>query len=933
MRKRDQIFCTFLVAALGAALVLAQAAQSGRPSPPPGQPFREAAAAPASASGSVQHTNTGVDAPVIFTGHVLEGQSTRDISPEEVAEIRAAAAAAPAQTPDGPQPTNGGEMQLVEFTGHQLTYGDDTRAGGILYAPAAPDTPAFRTALAAATGLTVDYYDARAGTPDIVLLCTYDYVFTWPENAYQNNVLFGDNLADYVDIGCGKVILGQWCLPTQSYWLLGRIMDAGYCPVTATDDTRVSRTYAGDGADCVHYGPPFVGTYTTSFRDDCTLRSGNQSDGTYLVDGRLSVAWRPDRRVYYSAGNTGTYYGTGEWADLTANMCLCTRTGGLLYAPSNPDNPAFRLAVAQCLGKPVDYFDARVGTPTLELLSSYEAVLTWANYGYQDKVAFGNALADYVDGGGRVILGQWCYHSDQGNYLDGRIMTTAYCPITASTSYRSGAYVGDGVDCVHTGPPLVTAYSTSYLDSCTLVAGGLSDGNFNDAGALRISVAWRADRRVFYSAGNTGGTYGTGDWDELTCNMIQCFAGCGDPGAGSCCEAHATPGCFDQDCCMAVCEQDPYCCETAWDSICAQEAAANPHCLDCICASETTPAIAQLDAPPEMGSGCACGNVSVTGSAYDPDGTFDSWVLDYRALGAGSWTVIAASTSPVVGGELGVWNTAALPQGYYIMRLSARNICGLGSTAVRSVFLDQVYDTLVFAYPSNGSVVGGNVCITGTVYESWCGSTYTVRYRVPPFGFYMPVDPAHPSYSDLPINQTIASWNTQALGLADGTYNLQVTAWNECQHSDVEVRTVIVDNTYPTALIELPISCAALQGVVEVMGTAMDANIGGWALQFTGGDHHDWVTLASGSTSVVNGLLYEWDVSGLPPCAYTLRLLVSDEAVVGCGPYVHQTEYLTSVIVGPGFVIPGDLNCDGRVNVFDIDPFVHCLTTGDCDCP
>ncbi len=32
-------------------------------------------------------------------------------------------------------------------------------------------------------------------------------------------------------------------------------------------------------------------------------------------------------------------------------------------------------------------------------------------------------------------------------------------------------------------------------------------------------------------------------------------------------------------------------------------------------------------------------------------------------------------------------------------------------------------------------------------------------------------------------------------------------------------------------------------------------------------------------------------------------------------------------------VLLGDLNCDGVLNAFDIDPFVVCLTTGICECP
>jgi hypothetical protein len=47
-------------------------------------------------------------------------------------------------------------------------------------------------------------------------------------------------------------------------------------------------------------------------------------------------------------------------------------------------------------------------------------------------------------------------------------------------------------------------------------------------------------------------------------------AGC--PGTGGCYNANGTPGCTDPECCAAVCAIDPYCCDTAWDSTCANEA-------------------------------------------------------------------------------------------------------------------------------------------------------------------------------------------------------------------------------------------------------------------------------------------------------------------------------------------------------------------------
>ena len=57
---------------------------------------------------------------------------------------------------------------------------------------------------------------------------------------------------------------------------------------------------------------------------------------------------------------------------------------------------------------------------------------------------------------------------------------------------------------------------------------------------------------------------------------------CGDAGAGDCCIANGTPACDDQICCEAICAADPFCCATAWDSICAGEAAMDSaNCPQC----------------------------------------------------------------------------------------------------------------------------------------------------------------------------------------------------------------------------------------------------------------------------------------------------------------------------------------------------------------
>lgn len=77
-------------------------------------------------------------------------------------------------------------------------------------------------------------------------------------------------------------------------------------------------------------------------------------------------------------------------------------------------------------------------------------------------------------------------------------------------------------------------------------------------------------------------------------------AGC-TAGGGDCCAAHGPTGCDDAACEAAICGFDPYCCDTSWDGICADEALTHPACLDvggaCPCPDEnigdaTGPAVA-----------------------------------------------------------------------------------------------------------------------------------------------------------------------------------------------------------------------------------------------------------------------------------------------------------------------------------------------------
>ncbi len=350
--------------------------------------------------------------------------------------------------------------------------------------------------------------------------------------------------------------------------------------------------------------------------------------------------------------------------------------------------------------------------------------------------------------------------------------------------------------------------------------------------------------------------------------------------------------------------------------------------------SAPDPPVASLSAPPELGDGCACAPVTIVGSAFGQSTPIQEYRVEYRNMGSSMWTEIASGTTRVINGVLGQWDTVGLPQGYYLLRISVMNVCGETSTDTIVTFLDQGFDTLTVRYPPLPSgnvrpVVAGIGCVDGTVFESWCwhpnstNAHFAVGYRPLNAGTFVPVDPAHPTYYATVVNDPFASWNTTAV--PDGPYDVRVTAENDCGQSRSETREVVVDNTPPTAMISSIQNCDYTGGVVQIIGTANDANMGSWALQYTGGNANTWVTIAAGSVNVVNDVLGTWDTTTLPACAYALRLVATDQAVIGCGgPLRHRSEYAVTVNVGT--CLNFDSDSDGDVDLIDFGAFQNEFT-------
>lgn len=344
-------------------------------------------------------------------------------------------------------------------------------------------------------------------------------------------------------------------------------------------------------------------------------------------------------------------------------------------------------------------------------------------------------------------------------------------------------------------------------------------------------------------------------------------------------------------------------------------------CTPDLCLEDETPPLAEIVSPSP--ATCVCHPVTIIGTADDAN--FDHYLLEYRRVADTTWSPIQLSNTPIVSGVLGTWNTAGLPQGHYLIRLTVRDECGNSNTDITMVWLGTAFDNLTVREPDDGDILGGLVCVDGTAWDNYCFDEYYVEYQPVGGTGWNPVDPLNPVYTTTVINDPIAHWDTVDLGLPDGDYLVRARAGDDCGNTATETREVLVDNTWPEAKITSPEACDYVEGDVDVIGTAFDANLAHWTLQYTGGDSPGWVTINSGTTSVVNGLLGVWHTASLRPCAYTLRLLVTDQADINCNSAIHHwSEYAVSVNVGTCGDF--DVDDDGDVDLYDYSWFERGFT-------
>jgi penicillin-binding protein 1C len=111
---------------------------------------------------------------------------------------------------------------------------------------------------------------------------------------------------------------------------------------------------------------------------------------------------------------------------------------------------------------------------------------------------------------------------------------------------------------------------------------------------------------------------------------------------------------------------------------------------------------ARIDVPQEGGT--VSGQAQISGSAEG--NAFAGHRVDFRSEPDGTvWQPIAGGSQPVTAGQLALWQTLNLPDGYYLLRLTVFESAGREVTNTVRVAVDNTPPVVQWVYPQEGAIL------------------------------------------------------------------------------------------------------------------------------------------------------------------------------------------------------------------------------------
>lgn len=147
----------------------------------------------------------------------------------------------------------------------------------------------------------------------------------------------------------------------------------------------------------------------------------------------------------------------------------------------------------------VDVHDLNSEAPTLSTLEAYDVVWVFSTSPYHDPDDLGDALADYMDAGGGVVVAPYLLTAD---LLDGRFADEGYAPfVAAEGTQMSGGYAwlvaDDANHPILAGVTAANAGSGSNVQGVPGVASGATLVAHWDSGGAAVGVRETPGRCAF----------------------------------------------------------------------------------------------------------------------------------------------------------------------------------------------------------------------------------------------------------------------------------------------------------------------------------------------------------------------------------------------------------------------------------------------------
>ena len=263
-------------------------------------------------------------------------------------------------------------------------------------------------------------------------------------------------------------------------------------------------------------------------------------------------------------------------------------------------------------------------------------------------------------------------------------------------------------------------------------------------------------------------------------------------------------------------------------------------------------------------------NQSIAG-IYDIEGTaddanFKQYTLEYgMGIEPTEWYVIVNSNTEVREEILESWDTTAVSNGAYTIRLVTEDEAGNVLSFSVIVNVKNVI-AISLTSPLSETYLQGTVTLTTEITSTSEVATVEFFYDATKIG----EDTTEPYSVD---------WNT--ITLADGSYSLTAKVWNVAGNSATSSSVnVIVDNKLPTSIITKPLDNEPIAGIYDIEGTAYDANFKQYTLEYgIGASPTTWLDVGVNPRmiGITSGILGSWDTTTATNGKYTIRLVVEDE--------------------------------------------------------